>query len=151
VFDDYSKAAIQVMFLGRVDASNVATEMMDTQHVLIGIMRVDPETLQKIGAPINLDWARNRIALWHTSGHKVARNVNLALTEALTTGLLSADNIAESNGCLKVRTEHLLLSLMTTPCHAATMLQVSGASLEQLQTLVSGLHGNQLQDAALGL
>jgi hypothetical protein len=32
VFDNYSKAAIQVIFLARVEASTVASEMMDTKH-----------------------------------------------------------------------------------------------------------------------
>jgi ATP-dependent Clp protease ATP-binding subunit ClpA len=148
LFDDYSKAAIQVIFLARVEASNVASEMMDTQHVVIGIVRVDPVLLQKLGASFDLDWARKRVAVWHTSGHKVAQSVDLSLTKPLTTALVNAANLAESNGCLQVRTEHLLLALMTTPCHASTMLQESRASIEKLQALVSELQGNQEQPAA---
>jgi hypothetical protein len=48
VFDNYFKGAIQVMFLGRVEARTVASEMMDSEHVLIGIMRVDPVLLRRL-------------------------------------------------------------------------------------------------------
>jgi ATP-dependent Clp protease ATP-binding subunit ClpA len=148
VFDNYSKAAIQVIFLARVEASAVASEMMDTEHVLIGIGLVDPVLLEKIGASIDLDSARERVAVWHTSGHKVAQRVDMALTEPLKIVLDNATNVAESNGCLHVRTEHLLLTLMTTPCHAATMLEESEASIERLLELVSGLPSIQEQPAA---
>jgi ATP-dependent Clp protease ATP-binding subunit ClpA len=147
MFDNYSRAAIQAMFLARLEAGRVGSEAIDTVHLLLALVRVDALIFQQIGARIDLDLAREHATAWHTQSEKIGKNKDLPMTGPLMDAVYKARTIAEAQNSPFVRTEHLLLALMTTPSHAAIMLEESGALLERMEILVSELKGEGQPEA----
>jgi len=147
VFDRFSMASKKAVFGARAEASLVGSKVIDTQHVLVGLIRVDPSTLQLIAQRITLNSVREAARQWDTPGDKVPTSVDMPLSKDLKQVFLNALAFAEVHKSSFIRTEHLLLALMTlNPSHAAEILREADASLDRLQQLVSGL-ANEEQDA----
>jgi ATP-dependent Clp protease ATP-binding subunit ClpA len=146
-WERFSTASARVCFCARFEAGLVGSEAVDTQHLLLGLLCVDPSTLRHIAQPITLDSVRDAAIRWHAPGDKVPTFVDLPLSSDSMLVFENAISFADSHGFSFVRTEHLLLALMAvTASHAATILQEADASLSRLEQLVSGLHRNELQD-----
>jgi ATP-dependent Clp protease ATP-binding subunit ClpC len=148
VFEDYSKAATQSLFIALMEAGRLGAEVIGSELLLLGLVRVDPVTLQDIDAPRALDWAMECATAFLTTWGKRSISEEMVPSGVMRIVFEKAREIADTQGCLLVRTEHLLLSLMTTTSRAAIMLQEFGASVEHLQMLVSDLHGDQQQEIA---
>jgi ATP-dependent Clp protease ATP-binding subunit ClpA len=72
--------------------------------------------------------------------------MELPISADLKLAFKKAHSIADAHKCSVVRTEHLLLALVTkTTSHAAVVLGEADASLPSLEQLVSGIkdHGDQ--------
>jgi hypothetical protein len=58
VFERFSDAARGAIFCARAEAILVGSQVIDTQHLLVGLLRVDPATFRLIAKPITLDSIR---------------------------------------------------------------------------------------------
>jgi ATP-dependent Clp protease ATP-binding subunit ClpA len=131
----------------RVEAGQVGSKGIDTEHLLLGLVRVDPVTIQTIAGTIAPDWIRDRATVWHTPSKKLPPSVDLPVAPSVKTALDKARTIAEAQNCSLVRTEHILFALMSSPSsHAAVILEENGASLERLEELIRNLHGDAEQE-----
>lgn len=147
LLERFSTASARVCFCARVEAGLVGSDAVDTQHLLLGLLRVDPSTLRHVAQPITLNSVRDAAIRWHALGDKVPTFVDLPLSLDSKLVFENAVSFADDHEFSFVRTEHLLLALMTmTASHAATILEEAGASLSRLEQLVSGLNRNELQD-----
>ena len=142
-----SMASKQAVFCARWEASLVGSKVIDTQHLLVGLIRVDPAALRLTAQRITLNSVREAAHRWDTLGDKVPTSVDMPLSNDLKWVFKDALALAEVHKSSLVRTEHLLLALMTVnSCHAAEILREAGAALSRLEQLVSGL-ANGEQDA----
>jgi ATP-dependent Clp protease ATP-binding subunit ClpC len=140
VFDRFSMASKKALFGARWEASVAGSRVIDTQHLLVGLVRVDPATFQFIVPEITLNSVRGAAHRWDTPGDKVPTSVDMPLSDDLKWVFKDALASAEVHKCAFVRTEHLLLALMmVNSCHAAEILREAGAPLSRLEELVSGL------------
>jgi ATP-dependent Clp protease ATP-binding subunit ClpA len=147
VFQRYSTASRRVIFCAWAEAGIVGSEVIDTEHLLLGVLRVDPATLRLIAPPITLDSVRELATRWHAPEDKLPTHSDLPLSPDAKLVLDKADSLADVRKFAFVRTEHLLLALMTaTTSHAAVILQEANTSLSHLEQLVSGLRGDEQQD-----
>jgi ATP-dependent Clp protease ATP-binding subunit ClpC len=147
VFDRFSMASRKAVFGARLEASLVGSKVIDTQHLLVGLIRVDPATLQLIAQRITLNSVREAARRWDTPGDKVPTSVDMPLSDDLKWVFKDALALAEVHKPSLIRTEHLLLALMAAnSCHAGEILREAGASLIHLEHLMSGL-ANEEQDA----
>ncbi len=145
----YSMAAGRSVMLARVEAGQLGAKAIDTEHLLMGIVRLDPMALQLAGASIGLVWARERATIFHAPGKKLPNSADMPMTDDAQRALFNAVALAETHKCAFVRTEHLLLALMSDgSCHAAEMLEETGASMELLEQRVANLYGNEQQEGA---
>jgi ATP-dependent Clp protease ATP-binding subunit ClpA len=153
VFDRYSIASRRVILCAWAEASMAGAKVIDTEHLLLGVLRVDPATLRLIAPPITLESVREFATRWHVPENKVPTHSDLPLSSDLPFSpdakfvLDKSDSLAHVGKFAFVRTEHLLLALMTaTTSHAALILQEANASVSHLEQLVSALHGDEQQD-----
>ncbi len=63
LFDRFSMASRKAIFCARAEASLAGSKVIDTQHVLVGLIRVDPGTLQLIAQRITLNSVRETAIL----------------------------------------------------------------------------------------
>lgn len=147
MFQRYSTASRRVIFCAWAEAGIVGSEVIDTEHLLLGVLRVDPATLRLIAPLITLDSVRELASRWHAPEVKLPTHSDLPLSPDVKLVFDKADLLADVRKFAFVRTEHLLLALMTaTSSHAAVILQEANTSLSQLEQLVSGLRGDEQQD-----
>jgi ATP-dependent Clp protease ATP-binding subunit ClpA len=118
----------------------VGSGIIDSEHLLLGLVRVDPTTLQSIAQPVTLTSLREAAVRWHVPGEKLPTSVDLPIGADVKLALEKAESFADVHKSPFVRTEHLLLALMTlTTSHAAIILGESDASLTRLEQLLSGV------------
>jgi ATP-dependent Clp protease ATP-binding subunit ClpC len=132
-----------------LEAGFVGSQIIDSEHLLLGLLRVDPTTLQFIAQPVTLTSVREAAARWHVPGEKLPTSVDLPITEDVKLVFENAGSFADAYSSSLVRTENLLLALMTiTTSHAAAILGEVDASLPCLEELVSGIQGHGDQEGA---
>lgn len=145
----FSIASRRSVFCARLEAGFVGSKIIDSEHLLLGLLRVDPATLQFIAQPVDLISVREAAVRWHLPGEKLPRSMDLPISADVNLALESAGSFADAHRSALVRTEHLLLALMTmTTSHAAVILGEADASLSRLEQVVSGIHGHGDQDGA---
>jgi ATP-dependent Clp protease ATP-binding subunit ClpC len=146
VFERFSDAAKGAIFCARAEAILVGSQVIDTQHLLVGLLRVDPVTFRLIAKPITLDSIRAATIRWHVPGARVPTSVDIPINTDVKLVFLNAVSVADGYKHSTIRSEHLLLGLMTvTESHAAMILEEADASRSQLEKLVSALPANQEQ------
>ena len=130
MFDRYTQHALRVIFFARYEASRLGDEEIDTQHLLLGILRedrallldyLDNEQLALLASQIEAD-AKQR-----NQGKGVSTQVDLPLTPYSKAVLQNAEKEAESLGDKHIGSEHLFLGLLreTDSC-AGKLLQQRG-------------------------
>jgi hypothetical protein len=78
VFERYSTASRQVIFAARAEAGNLGSGFIDTEHILFGVLRVDPKTLQLTAQPLSLNSVRKYATRWHTPNEKLPSSLMCA-------------------------------------------------------------------------
>ncbi len=147
VFERYSIASRQVIFVARLEASRVGNPFIDTEHVLLGILRVAPAPSEMFAQPLSDPWVREYAARWHTPTTKISTSVDLPISADTNAVFHKAMSLAEVYQCDLVRTEHLLVALATVPeSHSAVILKEAGVLLDQLEATLSGLSGADQQE-----
>jgi ATP-dependent Clp protease ATP-binding subunit ClpC len=131
MFERYTEPARRVIFYSRYMAHQAGSPVIETEHLLLGLLRADMVLAQRfLGSP----WAAEEI--WQeverrkpvrpTSPSKVDLKLSM---EAKRTLLLAAEE-AGSLSSKKIRTEHLLLGLLRNEeCLAAALLHGRGLHL----------------------
>jgi ATP-dependent Clp protease ATP-binding subunit ClpA len=127
----------------------VGSEIIDSEHLLLGLLRVDPTTLQFIAPSVTLISVREAAVRWHVPGEKLPTSVDLPIAADIPLAFENARAFADAHRSSFVRTEHLLIALMIlTTSHAGVILGEADASLPRLEQLVSGIQDHGDQDGA---
>jgi ATP-dependent Clp protease ATP-binding subunit ClpA len=146
MFERFSTAARRVVFVARWEAGFVGSKMIDSEHLLLGLMRIDPTTLQAIAQPVTVTSVREAAVKWHVPEDKLPTSVDLPISLDVQQTFENAATLADAHRSSLVRTEHLLPALMAMKAsHAAVILEgveASSSRLEQLASEIPG-HGNQ--------
>lgn len=149
MFERFSIASRRAIFCARLEAGLVGSKIIDSEHLLLGLLRVDPTTLQFIAQPVTFISVREAAVRWHVPEEKLPTSVDLPISEDVKLAFENAGSFADAYRSSLVRTEHLLLALMTiTTSHAAAILGEIDAPLPRLEQLVSGIQGHGEQDGA---
>jgi ATP-dependent Clp protease ATP-binding subunit ClpA len=149
VFERFSTASKRAVFCARWESGFVGSKIIDSEHLLLGLLRVDPTTLQFIAQPVTLISVREAAVRWHVPGEKLPTSVDLPIGADVKLAFENVGSFADAHRSSLVRTEHLLLALMTiTTSHAAVILGEADASLPRLEQLVTGIQGYGDQQGA---
>ncbi len=139
VFERYTEKARRVIFFARYEASQFGSPYIETEHVLLAVLREDKRVSELLprGAPEQI---RGEIESASPARKKTSTTVDLPLSNeskrALAYGAEEADRLAHKH----IGSEHLLLGLLREPeSFGARLLNRHGVDLERARTFVAKL------------
>jgi ATP-dependent Clp protease ATP-binding subunit ClpC len=141
MFERYTETARQAIFMARFEASQFGSQYIDTEHLLLGILRADgPLAARLLKAPANIESIREQIEKQQVRREKISTSVDLPLSDqcrrVLTYGAEEAEILSHKN----ITAEHLVLGLLReTDCLASKVMVQSGVTASRVKQEVSRL------------
>ncbi len=135
MFERYTEKARRVIFFARYEASQFGSPYIETEHLLLGLIREDKALanrfLRSHGAA---DSIRKQIEAHTTVREKVSTSVDLPLSHECKRVLAYAAEEAERLSHKHIGTEHLLLGLLREEkCFASEILHERGLRLSAIR------------------
>jgi ATP-dependent Clp protease ATP-binding subunit ClpC len=113
MFERYTEKARRVIFFARYEASQFGSPRIETEHLLLGLLREDKALTHRfLRGPEPVENIRKQIEANTVVREKVSTSVDLPLTEEAKRVLSSAAEEAERLSHKHIGTEHLLLGLL---------------------------------------
>jgi len=139
MFERYTEKARRVIFFARYEASQFGSPYIETEHLLLGLLREDKALSYRFLRPhASVESIRTQIEGHTTIREKVSTSVDLPLSNECKRVLAYAAEEAERLSHQHIGTEHLLLGLMREKgSMAATVLREEGMDLEELRRAIS--------------
>jgi hypothetical protein len=140
MFERYTEGARRVVFFARYEASNLGSPSIDTEHLLLGLLREDKALIRHTLLKVDLEWAHQQMASRIKPGPKIPTSVDLPLTEDAKRALEYSMEEADRLNHRHIGTAHLLLGLVRDKRFASSdFLSQFGAGLESLRKKVEAL------------
>jgi ATP-dependent Clp protease ATP-binding subunit ClpC len=132
MFERYTEKARRVIFFGRYEASQFGSPYIETEHLLLGLLREDKALTNRfLRSHAAVESIRKQIEGHTTIREKVSTSVDLPLSNESKRVLAYGAEEAERLGHKHIGTEHLLLGLMREEkCFAAEILKERGIRLD---------------------
>jgi len=135
MFERYTEKARRSIFFARYEASQVGSPTIETEHLLLGLLREDRALanrfMQSLGSEESV---RKQIEAHTVIREKVATSVDVPLSNEGKRVLAYAAEEAERLGHKHIGTEHLLLGLLREEkCFAAQLLTERGVKLKEIR------------------
>ena len=135
MFERYTEKARRVIFFARYEASQLGSPTIETEHLLLGLLREDKALTNRfLRSHASVESIRKQINEHTVIREKVATSVDLPLSNEGTRVLAHAAEEAERLAHKHIGTEHLLLGLLREEnCFAAQILQERGLKLVEVR------------------
>jgi ATP-dependent Clp protease ATP-binding subunit ClpC len=135
MFEKYTEAARKAVFFARYEASQFGSENIETEHLLLGILRADgPLALRLLKAPEKIESIRDQIEKQISRREKVSTSVDLPLSIECKRVLAYGAEEVERLNQKDVAVVHLLLGLLREEkCVASKILVKAGLTASQLR------------------
>ena len=135
MFERYTEKARRVVFFARYEASQFGSPYIETEHILLGLLREDKALTNRIlRSHAAVELIRKQIEGHATIQEKVSTSVDLPLSNEGKRVLAYAADEAERLAHKHIGTEHLLLGLLREEkCFAAEILQQRGLRLSAIR------------------
>jgi ATP-dependent Clp protease ATP-binding subunit ClpC len=135
VFERYTEKARRVIFFARYEASQFGSPYIETEHLLLGVLREDKALTNRfLRSHASLESIRKQIEGHTTIREKVATSVDLPISNECKRVLAYAAEEAERLAHKHIGTEHLLLGLLREEkSFAAAILAERGVRLNQVR------------------
>jgi ATP-dependent Clp protease ATP-binding subunit ClpC len=135
MFERYTEAARRVIFFARFEASEFGAPEIDTEHLLLGVLRQDKPLLDRlVGAPVDVEAIRREIADRTGIRATIPTSVDMPLSMASTRVLMSTAQEAQRLNHERIGTQHLVLGLLLEEeSFAAEMLRGLGLSVDSVR------------------
>jgi ATP-dependent Clp protease ATP-binding subunit ClpC len=133
MFERYTQKARRTIFFARYEASQFGSNSIETEHLLLGLLREDQELACRIGLRLSaIASIREEIEKSRPRGEKVPTSVEMPLSQQSKRILAYAAEEAGWISGIYVGTEHLLLGILREKdCYAARKLNEHGVDLEK--------------------
>ena len=144
MFERYTEKARRVIFFARYEAGQFGSPYIDTEHLLLGLLREDKAlTSRFLRSRVDVESIRRQIEQSTAVREKVPTSVDLPLSQECRRILAYAAEEAEALSHKHIGTEHLLLGLLREEkCFGAELLHERGLRLaavrEQLRAVPAG-------------
>lgn len=150
VFERYTEVARRVIYFARMEASVYGCPRIETEHVLLGLIREDPQT-RKILDQSSAAVVRERVeAEYPPPRQRVPASVDLPLSQASKRALAYAAEEAERLRHRMIGATHLLLGLLREPQGlAARILADLKVSLEEARRAIPGAEADSVDISEL--
>ena len=146
MFERYTEKARRVIFFARYEASQFGSPYIETEHLLLGVLREDKAlTYRFLRSHGSVEMIRRQIEAHTTIREKVSTSVDLPLSNECKRVLTYAAEEAERLSHKHIGTAHLLLGLLREEkCFAAEILHERGLRLSTIREELA-----RSQDASL--
>ena len=135
MFERYTEKARRVIFFARYEASQFGSPYIETEHLLLGLLREDKALANRfLRSHAAVDSIRKQIEGHTTIREKVSTSVDLPLSHECKRVLAYGAEEAERLNHKHIGTEHLLLGLLREEkCFAAEILHERGLRLSTIR------------------
>ena len=139
MFERYTENARRVIFFARFQVSTLGGDKIDTEHLLLGLLREDASLLQQlVRPPFTIESIRLQTQEVAKRGEQRGTSVDLPLSDDSKLVLGFAAEEAERLRHWHIGTEHLLLGVLRQEdCRAAQVLRQNGLTLEAARDVSS--------------
>lgn len=135
MFERYTEKARRVIYFARLEASGYGSRYIETEHILLGLMRESPALLKRALGP-DADEAQIRAEIEKSieMGERFSTGSEVPLTEESKKVLMRAAQEADALGHRPIGSAHLLLSVLSFHrSSAARILAARGVNLRSLR------------------
>ncbi|MEO6325139.1 MAG: ATP-dependent Clp protease ATP-binding subunit, partial [Thermoanaerobaculia bacterium] len=132
MFEKYNEKARRALFFARYEASKLGSKVIESEHILLGVLREGEEIIKEIFSRFNVkpDDIRREVEGDRVFVERVSSTQELPLSEESKKILAYASHEAESMMHPYVGTEHLLIGILRVdPCVASRILVAHGFNL----------------------
>jgi len=145
VFERYTEKARRVIFFARYEASQYGSPYIETEHLLLGLMREDKALANRfLRSHGSIESIRKEIEQRITIRERISTSVEVPLSQESKRILNFATEEAERLGHKHVGTEHLLLGILREEkCFGAEILQERGLRLSTLREELARIAGEK--------
>src|SRR4051812_41032418 len=144
MFERFTEQARRVLFFSRYEASQLGSSVIDTEHLLLGLINEPKRLIARLfaDAGIALDDIRDEVRRRVSVGSKVSTSTEIPFSAAVKRALQHADQEAGGLRHDYIGTEHLLLGLLHEQDSIAAGVLMSrglriGAVREQIVELLN--------------
>jgi hypothetical protein len=142
MFERYTEKARRVIFFARYEASQYGSREIDTEHLLLGLIRED-KALYRWLPKTDLRTIRQRVDDHSPKHPPTSTAVDLPLSAAGKRVLKHAADEADRLANKHIGTEHLLLGLLDEEGLAAKLLLEGGADAAKMRTYFAEQSGKE--------
>jgi len=135
MFERYTEKARQAIFFARYEASQFGSPYIETEHLLLGILREDKALADRFfRSQAAVDSIRPQIEGYATIREKVSTSVDMPLSHECKRVLAYGAEEAKQLNHKHIDAEHLLLGLLREEkCVAAVILRERGLVLSSIR------------------
>lgn len=138
MFERYTEKARRVIFFARYEASMYGSPCIETEHLLLGLFREDPNVTRLLPNTPDLDELRKEIEKHIEARERISTSVEVPLTTQCKRILNFAAEEAERLAHHHVGTEHLLLGVLREKSGlAAAILHADKIDVSKLRMEIS--------------
>lgn len=113
MFEKYTEKARRVIFFARYEVSELGAKSINTEHLLLGLLREDKALLSRIlPSDVSVDEIRKRVEGRVERGAKISTSVEIPLSDEAKEVLKYAAEESEGLKQGHIGTEHLLLGML---------------------------------------
>lgn len=146
MFERYTEKARRVIFFARYEASQYGSHEIDTEHVLLGLIREDKSLLRWV-PKLNAEDIRQKIDAVSLKLTPIPTSVDMPLSKTAQRVLRGAGDEADRLAHRHIGTEHLLLSLLAeADTLASQLLREAGADPAVIRSKLAEQGGLQQAD-----
>ncbi len=151
MFERYTERARRVIFFARYEASQFGSPFIETEHLLLGLLREDPVLCKQFLGPSSIAAGiRTEIERRIKRRKRISTSVEIPLTSECKKVLNLAAEEAERLGHRHVGTEHLLVgTLRVEGSLAARLLRERGLKPEAIRVQLAKAPGSVSPKAPL--
>jgi ATP-dependent Clp protease ATP-binding subunit ClpC len=112
MFERYTERARRVIFFSRYEASQFGSTSIETEHLLLGLLREDTELISRLAPNLSAVDLRRKIEQQVASRDKISTAIDLPLSDECKRILAYANEEADRLAQRFIGTEHLLLGIL---------------------------------------
>jgi ATP-dependent Clp protease ATP-binding subunit ClpA len=144
MFERYTQQARRVIFFARFEASQYGSPYIETEHLLLGLLREDPELRRRfLGSTSVAADIRTEIERQITRRERISTSVEVPLTNECKRVLTLAAEEADRLGHRHIGTEHVLVSMLRVEgALAARLLRERGLKPEAIREQLAKATGS---------
>ena len=124
MFEKYNEKARRALFFARYEASKLGSRVIETEHILLGVLREGEEIIKEVFSRFNVkpEQIRREVEGDRLFVDRISSSAELPLSEESKKVLAYASHEAESMLHQHVGTEHLLIGLLRVETSTASRI-----------------------------